>query len=247
MILPVHDRLKKIFCLSEWHKTHFLEKFPQFTDKTQSFSYGIDMDELETKTKIPYKFIYSSFPNRGLVCLLEMWKKIIQKIPQASLFIYSDMNGKWANEVAKDDMNRCRELLSEYTLFPDIYHVHYVGWTDKKTLMDSWRTADVWFYPTTFTETFCLTALESARTRTLAITMDRGSLINTVNNRGILLEGDPRNNMWQDWAVNIVTDILSPKNREKKEALINENYKWSANLTWENRGKEMTDILLEQN
>ncbi len=37
-------------------------------------------------------------------------------------------------------------------------------------LEDAWKTADIWFYPCTFMETFCLTALEAAKSKTFVIT-----------------------------------------------------------------------------
>ena len=118
IIIPIHNKIKKIFCLSEWHVDYFLKIFPQFTNITTHFYYGSTLSstfrksgaKIETTTninsgakietipdinngenlepvKIPYKFIYSSFPNRGLLQLLQLWSQIIKKYPEASLHI----------------------------------------------------------------------------------------------------------------------------------------------------------------
>ena len=43
-VIPIHNKIKNVFCLTEWHKSHFLETFPQFKDITFSLHYGIDHD-----------------------------------------------------------------------------------------------------------------------------------------------------------------------------------------------------------
>ena len=136
-VIPIHDKIKKIFCLSEWHVGYFTEIFPQFKDRTTHFYYGVtstfQKDTFEksvTKTdqdlaqpfpkfdfpKVENKFIYSSFPNRGLLQLLQMWPRIIEKYSNASLHIYSDVNGKWVNSVQPAMMQQIRDAM-ETVLF----------------------------------------------------------------------------------------------------------------------------------
>jgi hypothetical protein len=50
-------------------------------------------------------------------------------------------------------------------------------------------------------ETFCLTALEAASSKTFAITNDLAALQNTVGNRGAIINGDPTTQTWQDLAL----------------------------------------------
>ena len=42
IIVPIDNKIKNIFCLSEWHKNFFLKSFPHFTNITHSLHYGID-------------------------------------------------------------------------------------------------------------------------------------------------------------------------------------------------------------
>jgi len=244
-IIPLHQKLKKIFCLTEWHVSHFLEKFPQFIDRTLPFYYGVNQSLSLQLNKIPYKFIYSSYPNRGLLPLLQMWPSIIEREPHASLYIYSNIDGEWVNCVAGEDMNKIRVLLQQYQESPLSMNIFYNGWVSKSVLMESWATADVWFYPTTFLETFCLTALEAAITRTLAFTMDFGSLKNTVADRGILLQGNPLDPDWQKNTIDILFQLLQDK--EKKDILIERNYQWAKNLSWENQSKKLIPLLFGDN
>jgi hypothetical protein len=110
-VIPVDIKLKKIFCLTEWHVEHFTEIYPVFKSITVPFYYGIDVNNFilkekeEKEEKVPHSFIYSSFPNRGLLELLKMWPKIYEHEPTASLHIYSDVNNLWSNQVEPQKMN----------------------------------------------------------------------------------------------------------------------------------------------
>jgi hypothetical protein len=236
IIMPRNEKLKKIFCLSEWHTKYFTDMFPTLEDITKSFNYGIDIDMFDYNKKnikkIPYKFIYSSFPTRGLLPLLQMWPKIVQKYPEATLHIHIDINNKWSNDTSPEIMAEIKNILSvkNKTI---IYH----GWTSKEELANNWMSSDIWFYPCTFLETFCLTALEAALSKTFVITRNFGSLPETVGERGVFLEStslyDPYTTEWQSKALVELFNVL--ENKSLKEQLVGENYKWAKNMSWESR------------
>jgi len=254
VVLPLHDKFKKVFCLSEWHVGYFLNIFPQFKDITVPFYYGIDvhkfdneidllndhgpksninMQIIETVQKTPNKFIYSSFPNRGLFQLLQMWPKIYEKYPTASLHIYADVNGKWVNSVEGELMVKIRELMDSLTNHNIFYH----GWVNKTTLADAWKTSEYWLYPCTFMETFCLTAVEAALSKTLAITNGLAALQNTVGDRGVCVEGDASTPEWQERALFALFSIMEDKT--KREEVIERNHEWASTLSWESQANKL--------
>jgi predicted O-methyltransferase YrrM/tetratricopeptide (TPR) repeat protein len=262
VVIPIDIKLKKIFCLTEWHVEYFCNIFPQLRDITVPFYYGIDFDKFlikddvkiqEINKKVPHSFIYSSFPNRGLLELLKMWPKIYKHQPLASLHIYSDVNNLWSNQVEPQKMNDIRQLLLEYKNGVDTngadtnradtngMNIYYHGWVDKKTLAKAWMTADIWFYPCTFMETFCLTALEAAATKTLVITNNLAALQNTVGNRGVIIKGDPMTEEWREKALKKVFKIMDKTNENLINTLIEANYEWATDLSWENRSKLLLD------
>lgn len=244
-VIPINSKLKRIFCLTEWHVTYFTNIFPQLKHLTDPFYYGIDMQKFEKNDsqKIPNKFIYSSFPNRGLLPLLKMWPRIWNKENTSSLHIYSDIEGKWVNSVEPEQMNEIRKILLEYSednLGNNYkYNIFYHGWVDKKTLSESWKTADFWFYPCTFAETFCLTALEAAITKTFVITNGLAALENTVGDRGVIIKGNPNNDEWQEQALQQIFYYMDKENVKEKNELINKNYDWSSQLSWKNRANNL--------
>jgi len=236
-IIPLHRKLKKIFCLSEWHVSYLSNIFPDLKNYMVPFYYGIDFNKFLSNNvtlKQKNKFIYSSFPNRGLLELLQMWPKINNRYPNASLHIFCDLNNEWVNKVAGEKINQIKQLLISYN---SLYNIYIHGWVSKQKLAEEWLTSEYWLYPCTFMETFCLTALEAAITKTLPITNNLAALENTVGNRGIIIEGDPSKEEWQNRTLLELFKIMD--NPSKKEVLLNNNYNWALNLSWEKQASKL--------
>lgn len=250
-VLYRNPKIKNVFCLTEWHKKYFDEIFPSWSDISTSLHYGIDdidvehdsdadtLDELNSSTEKPksqIRFIYSSFANRGLLVLLEMWRDIRKIFNTARLDIFCDVNHEWTNRNYPIVCLKIKSLLHDLSSEGIYYH----GWVGKKSLYKAWNRADIWLYPCTFKETFCLTALEAARTKTLAITCDLAALQNTVGDRGILISGDPNTIEWRTEALSTLSKIAD--NLSVFQDLVESNYKWSLTHTWTNQA----DIFLEK-
>lgn len=238
-IIIKHPKLKKVFLLSEFHKQFFDSMFPLIQPLTSVFGYGVDIDLFENRGELitPLKFVYSSFVNRGLLPLLQMWEKIHSKFPSASLHIHCDSQHNWVKSILPEHIEEIQLLLKKL----DNHNIFYKGWTSKKELADTYKTADILLYPCIFQETFCLTALESAISKTLVITSKSGALVNTVGDRGILIEGDPMTETWQNECMILLSHII--QNKTLKNALVESNYQYAKNLSWKNRAKELICIL----
>jgi tetratricopeptide (TPR) repeat protein len=245
VVIPKDLKLKRIFCLTEWHVSHLSAIFPDLAAITVPFYYGIDnrfkslYSSEDSFQKIKNKFIYSSFPNRGLLQLLQMWPTIYETHPTSTLHIYADVNHKWSNDVEPEKMQDIRQLLDIYDAEHHGYGIHYHGWVDKKELAESWLSADIWFYPCTFMETFCLTALEAASSNTLCVTNDLAALQNTVGNRGVIVPGDPTTSEWQEAALTALFRIMEDEHCVEKEELLRMNHQWSRTLSWEGQAQRM--------
>jgi glycosyltransferase involved in cell wall biosynthesis len=186
-IIPVDPKIKWLLGLTEWHQNRIKEIFPAFN--VGYINYGIDFHETPAHAKVRNSFIYSSFPNRGLVVLLEMWCDIKRVIPDATLSVYCNLEQDWVNQVAPETMKNVKKMINQ----PGITNY---GWVSKQTLMRAWSSADYWLYPCTFEETFCLTALEAAVTRTFVITNGLAALSETAKH-GITVEGNPLTAEWK--------------------------------------------------
>jgi tetratricopeptide (TPR) repeat protein len=249
IVIPIDPKLKNVFCLTEWHVELFTQIYPSLKHLTVHFYYGIDGNFRDTQKNNdiqPFKFIYSSFPNRGLLPLLQMWPKIYEKQPLSTLHIYSDIDGEWVNSVAGEEMIQIKTLLNKYKLQDNFLGIHYHGWVNKAELAKSWLTADIWVYPCIFKETFCLTALEAAITKTLVITNDLAALQNTVGSRGVIIKGNPLTIEWQEKALHKIFKFMNKSGDSLKNTLVAKNFEWADSLSWENQANKLLNKYILQ-
>lgn len=226
-IIPLSPKIKKIFCLTEWHKQFFKNTMPQLENSIEVLGHGINK-VIPYAKKQKYKFIYSSFANRGLYPLLLMWEDIVKMYPTAELHIYCDFENKWLLENHKELVTNILVLLSK------LKNIYNHGWVSKSVLYEAWASADIWLYPCTFMETFCVTALEAALSKTLVITNNLAGLSETVGNRGIIVEGDPMTEEWRTSVLNILKNI-----ENNRSNLVELNYAYVFNMSWDNIVKRL--------
>lgn len=232
-IIPLSPKIKKIFCLTNWHKNYFIKTIPVLEKYVEVLGHGIDK-LIPYAHKQKYKFIYSSFANRGLYPLLLMWDDILKIYPTAELHIYCDLDNKWLLENYQELVINIKILLNK------LKNVYNYGWVSKQILYESWATADIWLYPCTFMETYCVTALEAALSKTLVITNNLGGLSETVGERGIIIEGDPMTIEWR----NKVLEVLRMDYVHRFDK-VESNYNYVFNMSWDNIVKKLIKIIDE--
>ena len=217
-IIILHPNLLGTLCISDWHKNHFIESYGACKSITKTISYGVDLSEYTQTKKEKYMFIYPSFPNRGLLQLLNMWSLIVEKYPSAILHIFCDTKHKWCQKHWKNEMDKVDELL-EIHKKTVINH----GWVNGKILREYWAKSHVWLYPCTFNETSCLTAFEAAVSRTLAVTNDLAALQESVGDRGVVIKGNAFDKSWHDEALDTLFKILD---NSIETIFTDRNYEW---------------------
>jgi glycosyltransferase involved in cell wall biosynthesis len=231
LVIPIDPKIKKIFGLSQWHQNLIKKTFPQF--EVDYINYGVDQELFSSKQKVKNKFIYSSFPNRGLVVLLKLWPKIIKMVPDATLDIYCNLEQEWVNTVAPEMMKEIKNLLK---INKTGIHVH--GWVSKSVLADAWKSAEYFFYPCIFEETFCLTAMEAAISKTFVISNNLAALSETIHQRGLIVNGNPLTQEWQEACISLLKGLTETFKQQK----IEENYQWAKERSW----KTQANLFLEK-
>jgi len=237
----IQDRLERVFCLTDWHKKHFQEIFPSLSSIVETFSYGMDLEKCKMVEihKQPYSFIYSSYPERGLLIILKMWLRILKEYPLATLHIFCDMENDYSNRVHSDQMKEIKRLLET-----NMFGIYQHGWVDKSTLLHYWNQSEYWFYPCIFQETFCLTALEAAVSKTLVITNGLAALQETASeDRTVCILGDASTEEWQERALKQLLTIMRSDQKSERDRLVEKNYEWVQNLSWESRANDFVQYL----
>ena len=239
-VIVRNTRLKKIICLSEWHKLNFLDAFPNMQDITIVFSHGIDIPkQIPVIRSNKSRFIYSSFANRGLLHLLEMWADILILNPDATLDLYCDIKHPWIIENYPSLSAKLDKLIRQP-------RIQYHGWCNNILLNQAWTDADIWLYPCVFPETFCRTALEAAISKTLVITNDLAALQETAQKeRCLIVEGDASTKIWQKRVLELMQTMVFPtENSRLIDSYIEKNFQWAQELSWIKQSDKFNDNIL---
>jgi glycosyltransferase involved in cell wall biosynthesis len=173
LIFQTHKtKFKKVLCLSNWHKNLVSDELGIPLENIYVTRNSIDVKRYTTLQieKIPFRFIYASAPDRGLTRLLKLFPSIKARFPIAELYIF------------------CNDIdVEQKTLINTTDGVKYSPRVSQTQISIEFIKSDIWFYPTEFNETYCITALEAQIAGLLCVTTDCGSLGETVGNRGVII------------------------------------------------------------
>jgi hypothetical protein len=259
-VIPHDEKLKNIFCLNSFHLEYLKKTFLSLANIITVFEHGTDLlfyntfikDELKNELtdeikKDTLKFIYTSDFRKGLIPLLQMWPDIINKYPYAQLYIHS----KLEENTNSYEMVIVKNILDKYKNDKDIdYNIIIKEYTNKKDLIKSWYTSDIWFYPCTYNETFCYDIMTAAMTQTLIVTTKIKTFETYIEDRGILFDINnnerlPYDSKWQKFFANELLRII--ENKEFIKELVVKNFNWVNNMTWEKRSEYMIENYFKKN
>ena len=183
-----HPKLTHIVCLTYWHKYKWIEQFPETEDKVIIIPNGIDYKGFvnmypspkmidgklfgSSPASLPKKnlnqYIYSSHAERGLSKLLEDWPSIKKETPSSTLKICTPEYGL---EYFKENY---------LSLILNLEGVEFLGTLPQQELYQLMAKSQYWYYPSTYEETFCITALEMLGHKVQPITWEWGGLKETL-------------------------------------------------------------------
>lgn len=159
-----------VWCLSQWHRTFFLQTYPWLPpEKVEITRNGIDpirfRDRAVDVVRNPHRAIYSSSPDRGLRAAVDAWPAVRAVVPDAELHCYYGFEN-WERSLALGGENgneHCSRAALERlkAAIASTPGVVMHGRVSQRELADAMLGAGVWFYPTWFAETSCITAMEA--------------------------------------------------------------------------------------
>jgi len=207
------NKFKKIVCLTNWHKEHLIKEYNFPSNMISVIGNSVTFNVDENVEKIPYRFIYSSGFDRGFDKLLRLFPKIKERYPLSELHAF---------------------ISKKYTSPYD--YIHIKGRVTQKELMIEYKKADIWFYPTDFSETYCITALEAQISKCVCVCSNLAGLQDTVGDRGILFD----NSKSDDYVLKKLFGIID--DTTKKQELIQSAYAWAIQQSNENIAKKWIDM-----
>ena len=218
----VMHNLDGIITLSEWHKSIVTKILNIDSNRVCVIEDAIDLkDYCDNNTNIIFKqqkiknrFIYNSASSKGLKKLVEHFVQIKKQLPDAELYAYDD-NQKEAKE-AKDFV---KTQNAEGIVFKDCI-------TNK-----DFASADFWYYPTNYSDPYCTDALEAQLFGCMCITTKMASLLNIVEDRGVLLDNIHLDSYLTEALKHVTT--LS-RDDELKQSFVKKAKEWALTQTWQN-------------
>lgn len=105
---------------------------------------------------------YFSGYDRGLECLLDLWPKIRQAVPDATLDIYYGWNTFDVMHSGKPKIMQWKVMINRKLKDLQAQGVTEWGRVSHKQLAKNMCETAVWLYPTEFEEINCITALKTA-------------------------------------------------------------------------------------
>jgi glycosyltransferase involved in cell wall biosynthesis/tetratricopeptide (TPR) repeat protein len=233
--------VSKYHCLSDWHIDFFKNHHGVKEEKMALTANGVrselyaEVDSVQKKNKI----FYSSSPDRGLIHLLRMWPRLREEIPDLELAVaYGFLN--WESAVKnRNDQNEMRELQEIKDLMQQ-EGINYLDRVDKKTLARHQMESKAWLYPTHFSETFCITAVEAGMAKNAIVTSPYAGITTTLGNSPIYITGPdevpehawPRTQEFQEKFIAEAVKVL--KDDSYREECAERVYQKVKHYTWEN-------------
>lgn len=192
----------KIVTISPFHDEYFKTIYNIQDTITIDLPVRIWEYDLETK-KVPYKCIWNSIPDRGALQLAEVWKRVVEKVPEAHLVITSDWR-LWTSAATP-------ELLNPYrAAFASLPNVEYLGAVNRRELIRHELEAQVHINSNIYDELFCIAIAETQVAGAYPISSTTGAIRTTC--MGTKIEGNPADATWQDACAEKVVKLLQNQN-----------------------------------
>jgi len=242
------ENIDYFFMVSRWQKEQYQEFFsyiPQ--EKFYVTRSGIERKRFDRFIngyipKDPKRFVYNSSADRGLeTLLLCIWPKLYELDNEMQLHVYYGFN-TWLSIIKKrgihSDIQRIENII-KIAQQPGVFLHGRVG---QKRLVEENAMANMWLYPTHFTETFCITALDTAGAGVLGITSPLAALLETAP-YAEFISGDPTTKDYQQRFFNkVIEKLQTPDNERRIQAI----YNVYNNYDWKDIAQEWSDFFIQK-
>jgi glycosyltransferase involved in cell wall biosynthesis len=198
--------------ISPYHTAYHIQRYGIDPNKIGHIDIGVrtweyDNMEIEKDSK---QLLFCSIPDRGLSVLHAAWPQIKEAVPGAHLVITSDYT-LWGAKNPMNDKHRLNWLRQ-----PD---VDFRGKVSRSELVKLQCQSHIQSYPCTYEELFCISTAECSVAGAYPITSEMGAL-QTTNEFGITLPGNPTNPDWVKSFVNRIIVAMADEKMGEKQCLM---------------------------
>jgi len=230
----VSSKIDGFLAVSSWQADQISARsgFPR--QKCFIIRNGVDLQLFEGEEKRSRKrLIYSSTPYRGLASIPAFYQALRTKHPELELHVFSGY------DVYNRSNQEFEELRSQLESLPGC-QIH--GNILQAKLAREFMKSAILFYPNTFEETSCITAMEAMAAGCVPLSSALGALPETIGDAGVLIEGRPGEDAYNRSFLEAAHQLLS------EDAYFNElssrAKSRAKNLDWKQVAKDFESFCL---
>lgn len=186
------DKVDLIVCVSNWEREQYIKFKRAPAEKLIVIPNGVHemfvpSDKPKSKT-----CIFFSAPHKGVAPLVPIWKKVVEKHPDAKLKVFSSMSLYGAVQPGEgDEETITTENGLEPSPFIPVYkelqalpNVEYSPCIDREDLLPHIQDAAFYIHPNVWEETFCVSLAEAISCGCYPIGTGMGAIPETSFGRG---------------------------------------------------------------
>jgi glycosyltransferase involved in cell wall biosynthesis len=174
------EQIDFLFVLSDAQKHHFEKTYPFLKGRLTVTANGIDPGRFTglKEERLKHRFIWSSSPDRGLARVLRMWPSIRRMWEDAELHVFYGF--QYVDLMYPRQHPKRKEMVDDLFALMEQEGVTHHGRVNQDELAREFAKSQFWFYPTSFTETYCITAIEAQAVGCTPVTSSTAALADKV-------------------------------------------------------------------
>ena len=212
--IQIHkDKFKGVICISEWQKRYVMkhtkiDKEAIYVSRNAIYPKRFNGPVQVERT--PFRFVFTSDPNRGFDNFVEMIPWIKARYPQSTFYLFGRLE-----QISDEVMARVRAMSDYVFVSPRVTQEQVVAELQK---------SDVWLYPTCFDETYCISAVEAMAAGCLVASINEAALCEIVGDRGVMVDYTTREETNRALFEALCKVLDDPK---KKEEITERGHEWA--------------------
>lgn len=216
------EKVDKIVTISPYHAHYFQEVYG--ITNTHTIDLPVRLGDYGWPiTKKPKSMLFCSVPDRGLYLLADIYPRVKESVPEASLTITSDYRLWGVGEPRNEHY---------ITKFLGMDGVRFLGAVPRMEMVQAQKEAEIQSYPCTYEELFCYSVAECQVAGAVPITTQTGAIHST--NMAIQVAGDFNSLSWRKQYAAALSHYLKsdelPKIRETVQQTAKERFSLEAIL-----------------
>jgi len=230
------DKLDYIIFNSNWNFEKYQYQFKIPENKSLVIRNAIEKIDIHEKPKDKINLIYHTTPWRGLVHLLNVFKKLNLENVELNICSSTKIYGKKFDDVLG---KKYKNLFEECK---NTKNVNYLGFINNNKIIDLLKKIHIYSFPSIWPETSCISAIEAMGAGCQIVTTNLGALYETCSPFGTFVSFDRNFDNLEKKYLKVLDDSIknfwSDQNQKKLKLqyeTINNLYSWKIrSIEWKN-------------